>query len=445
MKVLLTVHQFFPEFQSGTEVLTLSVAKELIRRGHEVHVYTGYPMNKNLLDNERFDEYEFEGIHVYRFHHAYVPMGGQSSLIEIGYDNHLAATRFEKILKSFKPNVVHFFHLNRLGTGLIEKANLAEVPAFATLTDFWPICSTSQLLLPDGKLCEGPNRYAGNCVKHFAQSSQKGMLSITSKWMPMLFVNFLTKLTLSNYLSSYPKCNEVKAIGARLGVNVSRLNQLKKIVAPNKMMHDVLVKNGVKADLIIQSSYGIDEVNVADFPHRVIRQPFRIGYIGTLAKHKGCHVLIEAFKTLPCNSAVLKIYGSPNDFPEYFNELKILATETKHVEFCGTFQNSKISQVIADFDVLVVPSIWLENTPLVIYSAQAVRCPVVASNFKGISDAVTHEESGLLFEPGNSADLTKQLVRLINEPDLAPKLSRNAKQPKSTSAYVEELLSIWKF
>ena len=165
MKILLTVHQFFPEFTAGTEVLTLSVARELLRRGHEVHVYAGYPTDKELLDNERFDEYEFEGIHVYRFHHAYVPMDGQASLIEVGYDNRLAAIRFEKILQSFKPDVVHFFHLNRLGTRLIEKANLAGIPAFMTLTDFWPICPTGQLLLPDGKLCKGPNHYAGNCVK----------------------------------------------------------------------------------------------------------------------------------------------------------------------------------------------------------------------------------------------------------------------------------------
>ncbi len=43
MKILLTAHQFLPEFSSGTEVLTYEVATELIRLGHEVRVLTGWP------------------------------------------------------------------------------------------------------------------------------------------------------------------------------------------------------------------------------------------------------------------------------------------------------------------------------------------------------------------------------------------------------------------
>jgi glycosyltransferase involved in cell wall biosynthesis len=445
MKVLLTVHQFFPEFTAGTEVLTLSVAKELLRRGHEVHVYTGSPADEGLLEDQRFDEYEFEGIHVHRFHHAYVPMGGQVSLIEVGYDNRLAAIHFEKILQDFEPDVVHFFHLNRLGTRLIEKANLAGIPAFITLTDFWLVCPTGQLLLPDGKLCNGPNRYAGNCVKHLAQSTQRGMSGIAAKWMPMGVVNFLARLTLSGSLPPYPNHAEVKAIGVRLGTNIFRLNRLKRIFVSTGMMRDVLIMSGVDPGLIVESAFGIDaqESNSSHLP-RIPRQPYRIGYIGTLARHKGCHVLIEAFKTLPRKCAVLRIYGNPNHFPDYSNELKSLAAGHDGIEFCGTFPNSRILQVLADLDVLVVPSIWHENTPLVIYSSQAARCPVVASDLRGISEVISSEENGLLFEPGNAAALRRQLLRLIDEPSLASRLSANSKPPKGTSLYVDELLNIWK-
>ena len=151
MHILLTAHQFFPQYASGTEVLTYSVAQELIARGHVVHVLTGYPNDNELTDEERFDEYDFEGVHVYRFHHAYTPMAGQISMVELSYDNHLAAKCFERILEKFKPDVVHFFHLNRLGTGLIEIAVKAKIPAFMTPTDFWAICHTGQLVLCNGE------------------------------------------------------------------------------------------------------------------------------------------------------------------------------------------------------------------------------------------------------------------------------------------------------
>lgn len=444
MKVLLTTHQFFPEYTAGTEVLTLSVARELRLRGHEVRIYTGQPSGNDLKDEERFDEYEFEGIHVYRFHHAYTPMGGQNSLIEIGYDNQLAAAHFARILQSFTPGVVHLFHLNRLGTGLIEKAVQSAVPASMTVTDFWPICPTGQLMMPNGELCVGPNRYAGNCIKHFAQSSRQSTTGNAAKWIPVAFINLLSRITTSyGCLPRYPRDIEVRAMRGRLEANVYRLNQLEKILVPTSLMRELLVKNGVNPDLIVESAFGIDIQNCKSGT-RVPHQPLRIGYIGTLARHKGCHVLIDALNALPPQLAALKIYGNPEDFPDYYEHLQTMPGNSADIEFCGTFPNSRIAEVLNEIDVLVVPSIWYENTPLVIHSAQAVRCPIVASNLQGISAVIGNEKNGLLFKPGNAADLAGKLLRLINEPTLLPKLSANALQPKSISVYVDELLNIWK-
>ena len=147
---------------------------------------------------------------------------------------------------------------------------------------------------------------------------------------------------------------------------------------------------------------------------------------------------------MPCGRAILKIYGSTEDFPAYSSELKQLTAHQKFIEFCGVFHNSRIAEVLADLDALVVPSLWYENTPLVIYSAQAARCPVVASDFPGISEVVRDEVNGILFEAGNPKALARQLSRLIDEPGFAGQLSANFQQPKSTSRYVDEMLSLWK-
>jgi Glycosyltransferase Family 4 len=168
MRVLLTVHQFFPEYKAGTEVLTLSVAKELMRLGHQVHVYTGHLGDALLKDDERFDEYDYEGIHVYRFHHAYTPMLDQTSMIDVGYKNKLALHYFKTIVENFRPDIVHHFHLNRLGVGCIDDLADEGIAQFFTPTDFWMICPTAQLMLGEGRYCAGPNATSGNCVKHFA-------------------------------------------------------------------------------------------------------------------------------------------------------------------------------------------------------------------------------------------------------------------------------------
>ncbi len=234
------------------------------------------------------------------------------------------------------------------------------------------------------------------------------------------------------------------AIASRLSINVSRLNQLSGLIVPNGFMREILIRHGVLPRLIIQSAFGIDIRSSEGIERRSIpRRPLRVGFIGTLAPHKGCHVLIDAFKALPPGRAVLLIYGNMEDFPEYSTELKRLADNNDAIAFCGTFHNSKIGEVLSDLDVLVVPSLWYENTPLVVYSAQVARCPVVASDFPGISEVIRDDVNGLLFEPGRPAGLAKQLSRLINEPGLAERLSINSQQPKSTAHYVDDLLSIW--
>lgn len=444
MKILLTTHQFFPEYSAGTEVLTASVARDLVRRGHSVYVFTGHPSASDMREEDRFDEYAYQGILVFRFHHAYTPMAGQTSMIEVGYNNHLAAAYFARVLERVQPDVVHFFHLNRLGTGLIEEAAKAGIRQFMTPTDFWVICPTGQLVYGNGSLCTGPTAHAGNCVKHFASGTQSGVLREIAERLPTVVADRLVQWTRAGVLPQYPKRHEVVAMGTRLGTNISRLNRLNGLVVPNRFMGDLLVQYGVSPHLISQSEYGIDVTSDEGVgPRSACRNPLRVGFIGTHAPHKGCHVLIEAFKALPKGQAVLKIYGNRAELPEYSASMERLVASDAAIEFCGTFPNTQIAEVLHGLDVLVVPSLWYENTPLIVYSAQAAKCPVVASNFPGISSVIRDGVNGLLFPAGDVAAVANCLSRLVNEPGLAEYLSSNAQRPKSIAAYVDELLVMW--
>lgn len=444
MRVLLVVHQFLPEYSLGTEVLTYSVAQDLMRRGQEVRVFSGHPGKAELDEDQRLDAYQIDGIHVYRFHHAYTPMAGQASMVELSFDNHLAADSFAEALADFKPEVVHFFHFNRLGTGLIELARQASIPAFLTPTDFWAICPTAQLVWEDGRLCQGPSPNAGNCVRHFAQSRLQGPVGDLARYVPTPVMDVLVRMTRKKVLPAYPFRQEVEAIGRRLGVNVARINRLNKVLSPNRFMTDLLLCHGIDPALIVETAFGVNVgVNDREPRRKSPRRPFRIGYIGTLAPYKGCHILLDAFNALAPGQAILNIYGSMTDFPDYAARLNRLAGDRDDIVFQGVFPNSRISQILYDLDVLVVPSLWYENTPLVVYSAQAAGCPVVASDFPGISEVVEDGVNGLLFQPGKPEALAMQLARLTDDPALAQSLSENSRMPKSISSYVDELLAIW--
>ncbi len=443
MKILLTVHQFLPHYFSGTEILTYSVARDLLRRGHDVAVLTGFPAAGGTTDEQRFDQYDLDGLKVYRFHHAYVPMGWQKVITELDFNNWLSAGYFHKIINEFKPDLVHFFHFGRLSAAMIDVTINAGVPAYYTPTDFWSLCPPAQLLR-NGKVCPGPSRFGGNCVKHIAELSLWPYMKWFNRAVPDFVADIGVALTSKGWLPPYPLHKEVLATGGRKNFIVPRLNWLRAIITPTQLMTNVLTTNGVDQRLIHQSAYGIDIPREGSpLPPRHQNQPLTIGYIGTLAPHKGCHVLMEAFSRIDDGRVRLKVYGNLKDFPDYLAKLKTIAAGSAQVEFCGTFANDKIADVLEGIDVLVVPSVWYENTPLVIYSALAAKRPLIVSDFPGMTEVVKNETNGLVFPASNSEKLSQHLMRLRDQPDFLIALSENCQRPKSIPEYVDELLDIY--
>ncbi|TAL00897.1 MAG: glycosyltransferase [Rhodospirillaceae bacterium] len=444
MKILLTVHQFFPDHRSGTEVLTLAVAKELQRRGHDVRVLTGFPNRPPVPDAERLDGYDVEGVRVFRFSHGHRPVGDQTTITEIEYGNRLAAGYFARLVAMFAPDIVHFFHFNRLGAALVDVAVKSGTAAYYTPTDFWSVCQTAQLMLPDGGACSGPSKHSGNCVKHVAALTQGRAVGQLIRYVPDAVADLAVKLTADGALPSYPLSHEIAALHRRKDFLVTRLNWLHGIVSPTAVMTDILVRNGVDRDLIVQSGYGIEtpggEAAVATLGEA---EPLNVGYIGTLAPHKGCHVLIDAFRRIAPGKARLKIYGNPADFPHYYADLLRRAAGSPAITFCGTFPNHEIGEILSGLHVLVVPSLWYENAPLVMHAALAAKRPVIASHLPGLSETVKDCWNGLLFPAGSVNALHDRLARLLGNRSLLTTLSRNCYKPKTTAAYVDELLALY--
>ena len=95
--------------------------------------------------------------------------------------------------------------------------------------------------------------------------------------------------------------------------------------------------------------------------------------------------------------------------------------------------------MFAAIDVFVVPSVWYENTPLVIYSAQAAGCPILASNLAGMAEVVRDGVDGMLFQPGDSAALASLIMKLCTDRDLVRQLADNAPRPKSIAQYTDTI------
>ncbi len=444
MKLLLTVHQFYPDSTGGTETLTLDTAKELRRQGHEVTIFAGFHTKRPLQDEERFDSYEYCGFRVERFYHHRVPMGQQENIAEAEHNNTFFGEHFTSYLKRVRPDVVHFFHMLRMSASMVEACYRLDVPTVMTPTDFWLVCPTIQLLLPNNSLCAGPDVNSVNCLRHIVSLSQPrsidSVFSIAPDWLVARTVQAVRRMP---RVAKGP-ISHIQALVHRPDFLRSCFRKIDRVLVPSRILERTLKQNGYVSDNMVVSPYGIDLSH--SYSERVFGsndRRLRLGFIGTLYKHKGAHVLIRAIRSLPQSEAVeLKVYGDTGQFPAYVQELKQVAGSDSRIEFCGTFPNSQIGAILASLDVLVVPSIWYENTPLVIYSAQAAGCPVIASNLGGMSEVVRHNDNGLLFAPGDASELASMIAQLARNRERVRQLSKTNK-PKSISDYAKELTQVY--
>jgi hypothetical protein len=135
---------------------------------------------------------------------------------------------------------------------------------------------------------------------------------------------------------------------------------------------------------------------------------------------KAPHVLLEAFAGLPPGAATLDVHGAHAAYhgdDSYRSRLAPLLDQ-QGVRVHGPIPHDRVPVALASLDVLVVPSIWPEVSPLVIDEAFLAGIPVVASRIGGIPERVAHEVNGLLCEPGSVPSLRSALRRLIDEPAL---------------------------
>jgi glycosyltransferase involved in cell wall biosynthesis len=147
------------------------------------------------------------------------------------------------------------------------------------------------------------------------------------------------------------------------------------------------------------------------------------------------HVLVEAVRELDPEAVVLDLHGyaPPYDgFEDYAGHLRRLAGGAKHVRFHGAYAPEDVPTLLAQVDVLVVPSIWYENSPLTLHEARLAGVPVVASAHGGLLELVEHEVDGLLFQPGSPAALRSALERLAGDRALLERL-------RSSSRDVEDI------
>ncbi len=454
MKIAIALHQYFPEYFAGTEVLAMRTAQELRRRGHDIIIYTGFHLKRELmLDPENsIDEYVHNEIRVKRLitvPHAHRDM----QYIDFDHENQFFGRWFEAELEREKVSLVHFFHMFRMGTEAVAACSMKNVPTVLTLTDFWTVCPLGQLVLPDNNICQGPNTPPANCLKHILQAihahtydAKYGALQDSDFAAPLS--KGAVKPSAAHAALEAPLRSSMQELATkldgRLGTMKSTLKSAKSVIVASNVVARLLSEHGLTTENQSLLPFGLDLTKLTFSEDRGSHKILRVGFMGSIIPTKGVHVLLEAMKQLKTAQDVkLTLFGKTSENPVYFEQLKTLAGTDDRITFAGTFPPEDIWKVFSEFDCLVIPSTWYENTPLVLLSAQAARCPVIATDLDGMSEVISHEHNGLLFPSGDHQSLAECILKLHNDRPLLARLSENAKPQLSMVEYVSELEKIY--
>ncbi|MBZ0186396.1 MAG: glycosyltransferase family 4 protein [Candidatus Obscuribacterales bacterium] len=454
-RILITVHKFFPDHRAGTEVLTLKIAQELKQRGHEILIVTADPPDTDARHNQgpACRDYEYEGIAVHVVMES-LRLTGYS--FEHEYMHPQIQKHFGSLIDRFKPDFIHVMHAQNLSASVIREAKARGLKVILSPTDFWFICPIVQLKRRDGTICEGPGPIAEPCLTCYTPEliPPKAQLTqaLEARFPILARVPGGRAIASLEALYNLYKGKKMKAARKATIQRPTILretgNSVDAICVPTKIMKSLFIKNGFKEELIHHIPFGIDTSLLEPYTQKTASDCLRIGFIGTLYEHKGVDILIRAFQKLSDSpAAILKIYGDPDQFPSYSKSLRQLVESVekkrKQIEFAGTFPNQELGKILTDIDVLIVPSRWYENTPLVIQSALATRTPLIATNLGGMSELIHHGENGFLFELNNDDDLAKQLEKLQKDRSLLQKFQDNIGPQRNIARMVDDLESLY--
>lgn len=140
------------------------------------------------------------------------------------------------------------------------------------------------------------------------------------------------------------------------------------------------------------------------------RDPTAAGYAlfaGRLAREKGVHTLLDAWRRLS-QPVSLRIAGDGPLRDELARRIE--REDLREVELLGALPRDRLLDTLRGARLLVFPSEWYEGMPMAILEAFACRVPVLASRLGSMQEMIEDERTGLLFAPGDARDLADRVA-----------------------------------
>ncbi|NCN25245.1 glycosyltransferase family 1 protein [Candidatus Falkowbacteria bacterium CG10_big_fil_rev_8_21_14_0_10_37_14] len=326
-----------------------------------------------------------------------------------------AARQFEKLLKDFKPDVIHIHNIyHQISPSILPIAKAHGIPVVMHIHDYKLVCPNYKMFT-NGQIdesCKSKNYWrcvVNRCVKNsFLKSALVALeMSLHHSWLKVYEKN------IDLYLS------------------------------PSKFVKEKL------------GEWGWPKEQIKVVPHCIEAYKYKPSYtlgdyflfFGRLDTEKGVDLLLKAFKQAKQQKLKLKIVGSGPERKNLTNLVKELSLQNR-VEFIGPKHSDELNKIIRGAYTVVVPSRWYEVFGLVNLEAAVLGKLVIAADIGGIPEVISNGHSGLLFKANSVDDLATKLDWCAHNPGQVEDFAREARRYVETnfsqSKHIAKILAIYK-
>lgn len=430
MKVLHSLYSYLPDPPGGTEIYVQDLCRQLRLLGVDSAV---------VAPGAEATQYYVENTKVYRILTNTAP-----ALIDLyGRGDSRSADAFAAIVDAEAPDVVHQHALTpTCSVEWAQRTKRAAKPLVVTMHSPTVSCARGTLMRWGTTPCDG-RLDAVTCSACAMQG--RGVPRAASEVLARIPASLGKAVGRAGLTGRAWTAVQMPGLIAEHHEHVRDFFGLADaIVSLSPWVRRLLELNDVPPAKIVDVRHGTPDA-VTPAGSRPEDGTLRIAHLGRLDPTKGTTLLVDAVRRAPSN-ITLDVFGVVQD-PTHAatgRDAELRRGSDVRIRFHRPLDHSAVVPALATFDLVAVPSQWMETGPLVVLEAFAAGVPVIGSALGGLADKIRHGVDGLLVSPPDSVDAwASTLARCAADSALVRTLSRGVRRPRSSADVAREMCSVY--